>query len=258
MGDCIYRPLVEGMTWSYSRLHSFEQGRYGWFLKYIHGSRRAERFYASYGSFVHRLLELYYRGFFTAAELKDAFVSGFSGSVQGPRPGEKTVLKYITAGVRYFRDFRPVPFRVLAVEQRIDFSLDGLPMTAIIDLVGEENGELIIVDNKSRDLKPRSLRKKATEGDRTLDEMLRQLYLYAAAVQSEYGRLPAALCFNCFKAGAFIREPFRQEKYLEAVRWAKERAEEIAAEEDFPPSPEYFFCKNLCDVSHDCIYRDWV
>ena len=69
MGDMIYRPLIEGMRWSYSRLHSFEQCRYGWFLKYIHGTKKEEKFYASYGSFVHKLIELYYRGFFTAIEL---------------------------------------------------------------------------------------------------------------------------------------------------------------------------------------------
>ena len=258
MGDMIYRPLIGGMTWSYSRLHSFGQCKYGWFLKYIHGSRKEERFYASYGSFVHRLIELYYRGFFTAMELKDAFVTGFSGSVLGARPDEGIVARYISAGIRYFKTYRPVPFHVLEVEKRIQFKLDGIPMVAVIDLLGEENGELIIVDHKSRDLKPRSHRGKLTMHDRTLDEMLRQLYIYARAVEAEYGRLPKALCFNCFKTGVFIREPFRKERYDEALRWAKERVEEIKAEENFAPSPEYFFCRFLCDVSHDCVYKDMV
>lgn len=256
MGDMIYRPLIEGMRWSYSRLHSFEQCRYGWFLKYIHGTKKEEKFYASYGSFVHKLIELYYRGFFTAMELKGAFVTGFSDSVLGIRPNDSIVTKYIAAGIRYFKDFRPVPFHVLEVEKKIQFEMDGIPMVAIIDILGEENGGLIIVDNKSRDLKPRSHREKPTVNDKVLDEMLRQLYIYACAVKAEYGRFPSALCFNCFKAGVFIREPFQKEKYDEAIQWAKDRIEEIKSEEDFDPNPEYFFCKFLCDVSYDCIYKD--
>lgn len=256
MGDMIYRPLIEGMRWSYSRLHSFEQCRYGWFLKYIHGTKKEEKFYASYGSFVHKLIELYYRGFFTAMELKGAFVTGFSDSVLGIRPNDSIVTKYIAAGIRYFKDFRPVPFHVLEVEKKIQFEMDGIPMVAIIDILGEENGGLIIVDNKSRDLKPRSHREKPTVNDKVLDEMLRQLYIYACAVKAEYGRFPSALCFNCFKAGVFIREPFQKEKYDEAIQWAKDRIEEIKSEENFDPNPEYFFCKFLCDVSYDCIYKD--
>lgn len=256
MGDMIYRPLIEGMTWSYSRLHSFEQCKYGWFLRYIHGTEKEEKFYASYGTFIHKLIELYYRGIFTASELKDAFVSGFSGNVIGTRPSDSIVTKHIAAGIRYFKNFRPVPFHVLEVEKKIRFEIDRIPMVAIIDILGEENGELVIVDNKSRDLKPRSHRGKPTAQDRTLDEMLRQLYIYAGAVKSEYGKFPSALCFNCFKTGVFIREPFQKERYDEAVRWAKERIEEIKSEEDFNPNPEYFFCKFLCDVSYDCIYKD--
>ena len=50
------------MTWSMSRLKSYEDCPYGWFLKYIKGKSDCDRFYATYGSFMHRLLEQYYRG----------------------------------------------------------------------------------------------------------------------------------------------------------------------------------------------------
>ncbi len=242
------------MTWSYSRLHSFEQCRYGWFLKYIHGSKGEDKFYSSYGSFIHRLLELYYRGFYEASELKDAFVSGFSGNVKGERPDENIVRKYIQSGIEYFESFERVPFPVIAVERKLDFTLDGVRLTGILDLLGEENGEYIIVDNKSRDLKPRSKRKSPTEGDKLLDSMLRQLYLYAYGVKQVYGKFPKELCFNCFKSGTFIREPFVSERCEEALSWVKERVTEIKNEEDFRPTIEYFFCRYLCDVSHDCVY----
>lgn len=257
MGDMIYRPLIEGMKWSYSRVHGFDQCRYAWFLKYIHKSTIQECFYTSYGTYMHRLIEWYHRGLFTASELLSIFINDFSSSVEGIRPADGIVRKYIRAGIKYFKMLKPYPFKVIAVEDKIDFKIDGIPMTAVVDVIGQdEDGGLIIVDNKSRDLKPRSNRDRPTVNDKTLDEMLRQLYIYAAAAKCKYGRYPKLLCFNCFRSGTFIEEPFREDKYEETIQWLKDWIEEIKNEEDFPPSPEYFFCKFLCDVSQDCIYND--
>lgn len=259
MGDMIYRPLIEGMRWSYSRAHGFNQCKYAWFLKYIHKSEKQERFYTSYGTFMHRLIEWFHRGLFTASELLNIFISDFSSSVKGERPNDGIVRKYIKAGIEYLKTLKPYPFKVVAVEEKIDFEIGGIQMTAVVDVLGQDDdGEYIIIDNKSRDLKPRSNREKPTVNDRTLDEMLRQLYIYAAAIKYKYGKYPKLLCFNCFKVGTFIEEPFREEKFDDAIRWLKEQIEEIKGEEDFPPNPEYFFCKYLCDVSQDCDYADMI
>lgn len=255
MGDMIYRPLIEGMQWSYSRVNSFWQCKYGWFLKYIHGSKKEDRFYTSYGSFMHRLIELYHRGLFTASEILGIFLERFSSDVKGDRPSDSIVFKYIRAGAEYFKKLKPYQFEVIAVEEKINFKIDGIPMTAIVDLIGlDEDGEYVIVDNKSRDLRPRGKNIRPTLNDVTLDKMLRQLYIYAEAVKFKYGKYPKWLCFNCFKAGSFIEEPFRIEELHNTIEWVKEQVESIKNEEEFPPNPEYFFCKYLCDVSQDCEY----
>lgn len=242
MGDMIYRPLIEGMRWSYTRVHSFAQCKYGWFLKYIHGSKKEDRFYASYGTFMHKLIELYNRRMFTANELQGIFLNRFSKDVKGDRPSDSVVSKYIHAGVEYFKDLKPYPFRIIAVEERIDFEIDDIRLVAVVDAIGlDEDGEYIIVDNKSRDLRPRSKRAKPTKNDTDLDEMLRQLYIYAEAVRYKYGKYPKKLCFNCFKSRTFVEEPFQKERLDEAVSWLKDQVEGIKSEEEFLPNPEYFF-----------------
>ena len=257
MGDMIYRPLIEGMQWSYSRVHSFGQCKYGWFLKYIHGSKKEDKFYTSYGSLMHKLIELYHRGLFTASELLGIFLERFSVDVKGDRPSDSIVSKYIRAGAEYFKKLKPYAFQVIAVEEKINFDIDGIQMTAIVDVIGQdEDGEYVIIDNKSRDLKPRKKSGKPTLNDTTLDEMLRQLYIYAEAVKFKYRKYPKWLCFNCFKARTFIEEPFRMEALEDTIKWLKEQIEEIKCEEEFPPKPKYFFCRYLCDVSSDCEYAD--
>jgi len=254
MGEISYRPLIEDMTWSYSRIKAFEDCPYRWFLKYIKKMPETPQFYSSYGSFVHKLIEQYYKGELQKEDLKMEFLLNFSKSVLGERPAESTVKKYIDAGSNYFGNFEPFPFKHIDTEKLMVFSVSGVPFVGYIDYIGEEDGELVIVDNKSRDLKPRSKRAKPTQNDIELDEMLRQQYLYAFAVKQEYGKYPMWLCFNCFKNGVLIKEPFREEVLVEVIDWAKQSVENIAETEEFYPRVEYFSCRYICPYTDECCY----
>lgn len=211
-------------------------------------------FYASYGSFMHSILEKILRGEITAEEGKIRFLTGFREEVRGRRPAAKTVAKYVSDGVRYLSDPAFPEMNVVAVEKRVAFEISGFPFTGIIDLLGKQNGDFIIVDHKSRDLKPRSKRKKPTKNDEELDRMLRQLYLYARGVEQEYGVLPKKLCFNCFRTGAFIEEPFDEKAYEDTLRWAEDSIKEIIDVEEFRPNVEFFSCLWLCGYHEDCCY----
>ena len=84
--------------------------------------------------------------------------------------------------------------------------------------------------------------------------MLRQLYIYSAAIKQEYGVFPEALCFNCFRTGTFIEEPFNEEAYHSAIDWAKNMVEDIKNTDEFYPNREFFSCYYICGVSGDCCY----
>lgn len=254
MGEVSYLPLIEDMVWSYSRIESFNDCPYRFFLKYISKCKDADKFYASYGSFMHKLIENYYRGILSKDEMLTEFLTGFSKNVKGTRPQESTVQKYIRCGVEYLKGFQPFKYPMVEVEKRVEFEIEGLKFVGYIDYLGEENGEYYIIDNKSRDLKPRSNREKPTVKDKELDSMLRQLYIYSAAVKQEYGKFPKALCFNCFKSGVFIEEPFRKEAYNEAISWVKRSVVDIKSTDDFYPNREFFSCYYICGVSDDCVY----
>ena len=223
-------------------------------MTYILDEKEAPMFYASYGSFIHSLLERYYTGKLKQDELLTAFLLGFSTEVRGERPSSEIARKYLALGADYFRNFRPLPLEVLSVEEELRFDLDGHPFLAFLDIVGTKNGKLAIIDHKSRDLKPRSTRKKPTLKDQELDSMLRQLYLYSYGLKQVHGEFPDILCFNCFKNGQFIEEKFSRTAYDEAVDWAKRSIGEIEDEEDFRPDVDYFRCKNLCGFHDRCCY----
>ena len=254
MGETLYRPLIDDMTWSYSRIECFNDCPYRFFLKYIKKCEETPQFYSSYGSFMHKLLEKYYKGELNKEEMQTKFLFDFSKEVQGPRPQESTVRKYIDLGLRYLEQFQPFPFNMIDVEKRVEFKIQGRPFIGFIDYLGEKNGELYIVDNKSRELKPRSKRATPTVKDKELDEMLKQLYIYSAAIKEEYGKFPKSLCFNCFKNQTFIEEPFNMAAYERAIQWALSEIESIEGAEDFYPSIDYFGCYYICGVHDDCCY----
>ena len=256
MKNSIYRMIADGFVWSYSRIECFCDCPYRFFLKYFAGVKEKPLFYSSYGSFIHKLIEQYYKGALTKDEMVTKFLTDFSKEVRGTRPQESTVTKYIQCGCEYLRSFQPFRFNMIDVEKRVEFNIDGIPFVGFIDYLGEEDGELVIVDNKSRDLKPRSKRAKPTLKDQELDSMLKQLYIYSAAVKQEYGKFPKLLCFNCFRTGTFIEEPFNEDAYNAAIEWAKKQVEDIKDADDFYPQIDYFSCNFICGVDEECEYYE--
>ena len=215
----------------------------------------APMFYSSYGSFMHSLIEGYYSGEIPKEDLTVRFLSGFKENVGGERPADSTVEKYIQAGISYLGSFEPFPYKPLEVEGRVDFEIGGERFVGILDFLGsDDDGTLYIIDNKSRELKPRSGRKTPTLKDKELDEMLIQLYIYAVSVKQKYGQYPGFLCFNCFKNQTFIKEKFDEQKCEAAVRWALDSIEQIKNAEEFRPKPDYFKCQYICGLHDECEY----
>lgn len=254
MGDISYAPVIQDMTWSYSRIKAFDDCNYRWYLQYIRKLRGKDMFFASYGSFMHKLIELYYTEQKTAAQLSEMYLSDFKSNVVGWAPSKEVFGSYFKSGLQYLKNIQPFPFNTIAVEKRVDFMLSGIPFIGYIDYLGEKDGELYVVDNKSRNLKPRSKRSKPTKTDAELDDYLRQLYLYSVAIEQEYGRPPKALCFNCFRTPIFIQEPFVEQVYLDSKQWLFDKVAEITAETDFRPNVEYFKCTHLCEMRDYCDY----
>ena len=225
-----------------------------WFLKYIKELDEKPQFYSSYGSFMHKLIEQFYRGELTKEDMKIKFLFDFSNEVKGERPQESTVKKYIEQGIEYLDRFVMFPYNMIDVEKRVDFSINGIPLVGFIDYLGEKDGELYIVDNKSRELKPRSKRAKPTQKDAELDDMLKQLYIYSAAIKQEYGKFPKGLCFNCFRNNVFIEEPFNEDAYNNAISWFEKTVEDIKDADEFYPNVEFFSCKYICGFNSECCY----
>ena len=252
MGNQNYAPLVRDMVWSFSRISAFEDCPYRWYLSYIREKKGDDMFYASYGSFMHGILADYYAGKLSADELPGVFLSRFRDDVRGARPSPEIAARYVEEGSAYLRSpFRP-DGEIIGVEKRVRFSVYDKPFVGTIDLLVRDERGFVLIDHKSRAMKPRSGKSKPTTTDIEIDEMLKQLYLYAEAVQQEFGETPYKLCFNCFRNGVLIEEPFDERAFVAAKDWAREEIERIEAEDEFEADPEWFRCRYLCGYHTYC------
>ena len=259
MGDVNYRPLIDDMVFSYSRIKSYVQCPYGWKLNYLDGFSKEKKFYTTYGSLMHKVLEKFFAGKISQKEMKLEFLTRFSDEVKGKRPSANVVSSYIASSLEYFDSFEDFDLKTLAVEKRVTFNIEGIPMTGTIDLIGEHDGDIYIIDHKSHELKPRSGRVKPTIKDQELDEYLIQLYLYSTAIYDMYGKYPKELWFNCFRFGRVIKEPFSIDKYNQAVKWVVDTVEKIKEDSDFLDNYDYFYCRWICDQAHNCeVYEEEV
>lgn len=251
-----YSLITSAMTWSYSRISSFVSCPYKFFLTYIKPCPQRPLFFSGYGSFMHELLADYYRGKKSREALVRTYLTGFQTNIPGRAPDGKIFSNYFHQGLSHLKGLEMPKENILGVEKQVSFQVGDRPFIGYIDLLlqDRENGNITILDHKSRALKPRSTRRKHTKSDEELDRYLRQLYLYSIPVEREYGILPSFLAFNCYRSSALIREPFSPSAYCAAKEWATQSIDNIVHAEDFSPCIDYYFCRHICDVHDSCEY----
>lgn len=246
--------IIDEMVWSYSRITTYETCPYKFFLAYILKLDKKPLFFSDYGSFIHSIIEKYLTGGLRRNELDKYYLSEFKNNVIGRAPNLSVFKNYFQQGLSYMKNFAFPYDNVLDIEKKINFEIGGKPFVGFIDAVANDTG-ISVVDNKSRNLKKRSARKKPVKSDKELDKYLRQLYLYSLGIVKEYNSLPEELCFNCFRSGTIIKEPFIQEDFEKAQKWALDMIDIIRNTTEWIPNVDYFVCNYLCDMCDHCDYN---
>lgn len=248
-----YDLIIKDMRWSYSRINAFQECRYSWFLKYIKEVPSKSLFFSDYGKFMHKILEMYFTGLLKKEELSEYYISNFFSNVSGTPPSMEIFNSQFEAGLDYLYFFNFPIKDISAVEKEVNFDIGGYEFLGFIDIIAE-NGS-IILDHKSRNLKPRSGKKKPLKSDLELDEYLKQLYLYSIPAKEMYGKYPDKLMFNCFKIDTIICEDFDENKLEESKQWILSEIDKITNNDDWKPHLSFFKCNYLCDVADSCEYK---
>ena len=257
----LYSFMLDNMTFSFSRLTCFDRCPYNFYLQYIKKVSQTQNAFAEYGTFCHDLHERYFNGELMIFELLSEYEDKFTQNVLHDFPPNKYVdlaQTYFEGGREYFSKFDGLPqYKIIEAERKVEFKIDKYPFVGYIDLIAEDkNGDIHIIDHKSKDLsKPQKKKWENVETRRTTEfyEYLRQLYIYCIPLIEQDKIIPKYLSFNCFRKSKYIQVEFDMEDYLESKAWALNVINNIYADETM--SEKYnndWFCNILCGVKEFC------
>ena len=252
-----YKNKINNMTFSFSRVHGYEQCPYMWCCHYIEGLNGVDNFYAQAGTLMHEILADVFSGRLSLDSAAEELLIRFDNECDMPvsdRVRENTIEKlcdYLTSIPDDFLD----GYKILGVEERVEFQIGDYNFCGFIDLLLEDqNGDLILCDHKSDAYPLLKSGKVAKNMEKRFLEHKHQLYIYSIAVYDKYGRFPKFLSWNHFKDNKICTIPFDEKEFNEAKEWALSTIEAMKKDEQFEPIKDYFFCHNLCDFRFDCEY----
>lgn len=259
----VYTDAVTRMVWSFSRLSTFNQCKYEFYLKYILNDESEYQsegnYYAEVGSFVHGILEKIFTGKLDVEDAPNYYMNHFDEEVCYKTKQEQMDKAYEDCA-NYFSELdlsRLEQYDVLGVEKKIQTEIEGYPLIGFIDLLLKDKttGELVLVDHKSgKSPISKKTGKPLKAQEASFDGYKKQLYLYSKAVIDEYGKPPKWLVWNHFREGMIVKIPFEQKEYESALKWMVNTVRSIEQEQDFAETQEYFYCHQLCPYRGTCEY----
>lgn len=226
--------ILDGMRWSFSSVNTYNTCPQAFKLGYLDALPRVDNAFSDWGTFMHSIMEAYFRGEVEFFELSQMYVDGYKDNVLCEFPPNKFCdlsERYYTAGKEYLDKFEGLfeDCEVVGVEQKVFLKIEGRPFVGVIDLLLKDGEDYIVADHKS---------KSAFKSKRELAEYARQLYLYALFVREKYGKWPTKLVFHMVRAGGELVEvPFVEVDAMAAKQWFLDTIDAIYQDVEFLSTP---------------------
>ncbi|MCM1235602.1 MAG: PD-(D/E)XK nuclease family protein [Ruminococcus flavefaciens] len=255
--------IIDTMTWSFSRLNSFYNCPYEFFLHYVQCNKSENGFFGEYGTLIHTILEKYAKGELSIFELNQYYEEHFNEYIPHDAPPNKYIgirQSYFDKGIEYLNniDISLDDYEILGVEKEVKFKIADKDFVGYIDLLVRDKNtkEVIIIDHKSSSIKILKNGAISKSDQRHFLDFKRQLYLYSISIIEEYGGV-SKLKWNMFKEQKWIEIPWKQEEYDEAIKWAKDTIKLIEKESLWlPNNKSYYYCNYLCGQRNNaCEYK---
>lgn len=238
--------------YSFSKLSAWWTCPYGYYQRYIEHKAGIGNAFASFGTFVHELMEKYAKGEAELWDLPQIYEWQFETAVPEKFPYNKYVDlrdSYYAQGLNFLKNFEGYEdVNILGAEEDFVIPIDDWQFNGVIDLIFQDrDGRLIIRDYKS---------KASFKNEDEKYKYARQLYLYSLYVKEKYGRYPDELQFLMFrKQKEPVRIPFSIVDLNEAVQWAKDTVHIIRNAFDYPAQCDDFYAENLCNHREYCALK---
>lgn len=248
------------MTFSFSRLHSYEQCPYAFYKRYIEEEQGESNFYAENGSIMHDIFKRLLLKEITLEEAPTIYQEEFDciSNLVKKSTMENTFDKCIEY-LCEVDEFDHEKYEIVAVEERMDFKVGKYDFVGFPDLLVKEraSGIVILIDHKSLDhfLKKDGSVLKNKQND--FSAYSKQMYLYCKAIKDLYGIQVDKISWHHFKdSGIMTVIDFNQEDYENTLHWCEYMIGKIKKDKVFDACQSYMMCNSLCNFRNMCEYLD--
>lgn len=255
-----YAKELNKMTWSFSRIHMYEQCPYAFYLKYLEERDGEQNYYAANGKAMHEVFEELLSGKITLDDAPALYGEKYDDIYETTR--QSTMEKTFEKCMDYLCEVDALDldkYEVVGVELKLEFKIGKYNFVGFADLVlrDKNTGEVLLVDHKSSD---HFFKKDGTPLKNKLADFLayrHQMYLYCKGLEDQCGIKVNKIAWHHFKDfGAMTTISFVQEEYDETMQWAVDTIEKIKKDKRFEAVKEFIRCRDLCDYRNDCEYLE--
>lgn len=255
-----YIKELNDMTWSFSRLHAYEQCPYSFYLRYIEGREGESNYYAANGKCMHEVFEEVLTGKTSVNDCTQLYADKYELICETAK--QSTMDSTFEKCMDYLSVIEDIDldiYEILGVELELKFKIDKYNFIGFADLVvkNKKNGEVILVDHKQAG---HFLKKDGTPLKNQLENFLayrKQMYVYCKGLKECLGVQVDKIVWHHYKEmGTPTIIPFKEEELEESLQWAVDTIEAIKKDKKFIDNPSYVMCAYLCDYRNDCEYKD--
>jgi hypothetical protein len=250
------------IRYSYSSTAAFENCPYSFKLAYLDLVPRENNFFGEFGTLVHSCFEHYFNGKIDAFELSQYYRDNYAATIKTPllnfTPGLDE--KYMRQGLDFFDNFsfNKDAYDILAIEDKIDFDLNGSTAVAKPDLLlrDKSSGKVILYDYKTATPFWTKANGKEMSDKNKIESYYNQMYIYTYALQKKLSIPIDEILLWYVRLNKQVSVPWVLEEEEKAIARFDGIIKKIKEEEVFPyNNSNLFFCDNLCGVRNFCEYR---
>lgn len=256
MTDKTQKEILKNMNFSYSSANNFDTCPYCFKLTYIEKEEKADNAFAEFGTFCHKILEMYFKDELDIWDLADYYKEHYEESMHTVFPSIPPGMEkmYYDSGLAFFEsfDFDKEDYETIIIEDKIELKEKEFFWVVKPDLVlrNKKTGENILIDYKTKKLKG------TKKGDQAIiDDMKKQFYLYALGLWRKQGLEINKIMVWFIRNNKIIEIPVDPMEIQCAYEWLEETIKKIRNEKEWKPNntkENDYFCHNICSFRMSC------
>lgn len=249
-----YDLILDGMNFSYSAINTFDTCKLSFKMTYIDSEERMGNAFGEFGSYIHSILEKFFKDELDLFKLVDYYKKHYKESVKCSFPVFPPNMsdKYYEQGLEFFTNFNfdKSQYEIVYIEEKIKTEYKDFSFVFIPDLVAKDKrtGEYVLFDYKTANLytKDRPIKKK-------IEDIKKQIHLYSYFLWHTKQIEISKIYIWAIRNNKTIELPYDQFYGFNTLEWLEETVGEIKQEQEWGyDNSQPYFCQNLCSVRFVC------